>query len=131
MLAAMEATSVRFAAAARTLGDVARAAGLTVPSFRSPPRLVGVDRTLKRSMRSDGTVDAVVSVRLKDRPWVSVLADMIDGVLVANDLTGPTAGAARAVLWAAVELDAVPGERAPLDRRRPSVLGRRSRTAAA
>lgn len=104
----MEATSLRFATAARALGDVARAAGLVVPSFRSPPRLVGVDRTLKRSPRADGDVDVVVSVRIKGRPWVSVLADMIDGVLAANELTGPTAGAARAVLWAAVELDAVP-----------------------
>ena len=112
----MEATSVRFATAARTLGDVARAGGLVVPSFRSPPRLVGVDRTLKRSPRSDGTVDVVVSVRLRGRPWVSVLADMIDGVLVANELTGPTAGAARTALWAAVEHDAVPDGGA--DRRR-------------
>lgn len=104
----MEATSVRFATAARTLGDVARAGGLVVPSFRSPPRLVGVDRTLKRSSRPDGTEDVVVSVRLRGRPWVSVLADMIDGVLVANELTGPTAGAARTALWAAVEHDAVP-----------------------
>jgi len=116
----MEATSLRFATAARTLGDVARAAGLMVPSFRSPPRLVGVDRTLKRSPRADGVVDVVVSVRLKGRPWVSVLADMIDGVLVANDLTGPTAGAARTALWAAVEHDAGPDrttERRPAWRR--------------
>lgn len=110
---AMESTSLRFAAAARSLGDVARAAGLVVPSFRSPPRLVGVDRTLKRS-GPDG--DVVVSVRLKGRPWVSVLADMIDGVLVANDLTGPTAGAARTALWAAVEHDVARGASASSER---------------
>lgn len=106
----MEATSLRFAHAARTLGDVARAAGLLVPSFRSPPRLVGVDRTIKRVARpdADASFDVAVSVRIKGRPWVSVLADMIDGVLVANDLTGPTAGAARTALWAAVEHDALP-----------------------
>lgn len=127
----MEATSLRFATAARTLGDVARAGGLDVPSFRSPPRLVGVDRTLKRSVRPDGTVDVVVSVRLRGRPWVSVLADMIDGVLVANELTGPTAGAARTALWAAVEHDVAPRERAPFDRRPSPVRGRRNDTAAA
>ena len=128
MLAAMEATSIRFAHAARTLGDVARAAGLVVPSFRSPPRLVGVDRTITRMRRDDEGCDAVVSVRLKDRPWVSVLADMIDGVLVANSLTGPTAGAARTALWAAVEHDAVRGSQpAPAVGR----IGRRPRRAAA
>lgn len=105
----MEASSLRFAAAARTLAEVARAAGLVVPGFRSPPRLDGVDRSLRRHVDPSGAQSVTVSVRLKGRPWVSVLADMIDGVLVANHLTGPTAGAARTVLWAAVEADAMRG----------------------
>jgi len=50
-----------------------------------------------------------VAVRIKGRPWVSVLADMIDGVILSNSLSGPTAGAARAVMWAAVEADVVRG----------------------
>lgn len=100
----MEATSLRFAAAARTLGLVARRQGLTVPGFRSPPRLEGVERTLRR--RTDG--NATVAVRLKGRPWVAVLADMIDGVLAANQLTGAEATRVRTVLWAAVEGDAAP-----------------------
>ena len=105
----MEASSLRFAAAARTLGEVARAAGLVVPSFRSPPRLEGVDRTMKRQSDSLGVEAVTVAVRIKGRPWVSVLADMIDGVIVANSLSGPTAGAARTVMWAAVEADAMRG----------------------
>ena len=109
IVAAMEASSLRFAAAARTLGEVARAAGLVVPSFRSPPRLAGVDRTMKRQPDSLGVKAVTVAVRIKGRPWVSVLADMIDGVIVANSLSGPTAGAARTVMWAAVEADAMRG----------------------
>ena len=105
----MEASSLRFAAAARSLGEVARAAGLVVPSFRSPPRLEGVDRTMKRQVDAAGVESVIVSVRIKGRPWVSVLADMIDGVLVANALSGPTAGAARTVLWGAVEADVMRG----------------------
>ena len=105
----MEASSLRFAAAARTLGEMARAAGLVVPSFRSPPRLAGVDRTMKRQPDSLGVKAVTVAVRIKGRPWVSVLADMIDGVIVANSLSGPTAGAARTVMWAAVEADAMRG----------------------
>jgi hypothetical protein len=105
MIIGMEATSLRFAAAARTIGSVTRSAGLEVPSFRSPPRISGVERTLRR--RPDGAV--VVSVRIKGRPWVSVLADMIDGVIVTNGLDGPAAGAARTALWAAVEADVMRG----------------------
>ena len=105
----MEASSLRFAAAARTLGEVARAAGLVVPSFRSPPRLAGVDRTMKRQSDALGGEAVTVAVRIKGRPWVSVLADMIDGVIVSNSLSGPTAGAARTVMWAAVEADVVRG----------------------
>lgn len=98
----MEATSLRFSAAARTLGLVARRQGLAVPGFRSPPRLAEVDRTLRR--RADG--GATVAVRLKGRPWVAVLADMIDGVIAANSLQGAAAAAVRTRLWAAVEGDA-------------------------
>lgn len=88
------ATSVEFASAARTLTREARRQGLVGPSFRCPPRLVGVDRTLRR--RPDG---AIVSVRLRGRPWVAVLADMIEGVIVTNQLTPPQADRVRAGLW--------------------------------
>ena len=122
----MEASSLRFAAAARTLAEVARAAGLVVPGFRSPPRLDGVDRTLRRSVDPSGIESVTVSVRIKGRPWVSVLADMIDGVIVTNRLEGPTAGAARTVLWASVEADAMRGTE-PRSSTGPAGGGRRRR----
>jgi hypothetical protein len=56
---------------------------------------VGVDRTLRR--RGDG---AIVSVRLRGRPWVAVLADMIEGVVVANRLAPPDSDRLRSDLWA-------------------------------
>ena len=95
------ATTVEFAAAARTLTREARRRGLTGPSFRCPPRLVGVDRSIRR--RPDG---AVVSIRLKDRPRGAVIADMVEGVVVANGLRPPVADRVRAELWAALD-DAV------------------------
>jgi hypothetical protein len=103
MMVAMEATSLRFAAAARVLGQTARRRGLDVPSFRSPPRLQGADRSLRRHASGSTTV----SVRLKGRPWSAVVADMIDGVVAANQLTGNGADRARTALWAAVESDAM------------------------
>ncbi len=99
------ATTVDFAAAARVLTREARRRGLTGPSFRCPPRLVGVDRTIRR--RPDG---AIVSVRLRGRPWPAVLADMVEGVVVTNGLVAPHADRLRAELWEVV------GRRRPSER---------------
>jgi hypothetical protein len=59
--------------------------------------MVGVDRTVRRR---GGHV--TVSVRSRDRPWPSVVADMIEGVVVANGLVPARAGRVRADLWDAV-----------------------------
>jgi hypothetical protein len=74
-------TTLRFATAAKAIGDEARRAGLVVPGFRSPPRLVGVDRSLRR--RPGGGAPAV-AVRVAGRSIETVVADMVEGVLVAN-----------------------------------------------
>ncbi|MDJ0770929.1 MAG: hypothetical protein QNJ12_19200 [Ilumatobacter sp.] len=104
------ASTVDFAAAARMLTREARRRGLVGPSFRCPPRLVGVDRTIRR--RPEG---AIVSVRLRGRPWPAVLADMIEGVVVANGLTAPHADRLRSELWssAGVGVGAAPGPDMP------------------
>jgi hypothetical protein len=87
-------STVQFAHAARTLSREARRRGLLGPSFRSPPRLAGADRTLRR--HSGG---AVVAVRLRERPWPVVLGDMIEGVVAANGLPPPAATRLRTELW--------------------------------
>ncbi len=92
------ATTVEFASAARALTREARRRGLVAPSYRCPPRLVGVDRSIRR--RPDG---AVVSIRLKGRPRGAVIADMIEGVVVANGLRPPAADRVRTELWAALD----------------------------
>ena len=74
---------MRFAAAARAISDEARRVGLEVPGFRSPPRSP-VDRALRRR---PGATPSVV-VRLRGRPMDTVVADMVEGVLVANGATG-------------------------------------------
>lgn len=87
-------TTTRFADAARILTREARRRDLVAPGYRCPPRLVGVDRTLRR--RPAG---GVVSVRVRGRPWPAVLADMIEGIIVINDLTPPRATRVRTELW--------------------------------
>ena len=92
-----ELSSLRFAAVARELGQAARHRGMEVPAFRSPPRLPGVRRAIRREQ--DGST--TVSVMLRGRPAVAVVADMIDGMVAAAQLTEIEAGAVRDELWAA------------------------------
>jgi hypothetical protein len=44
-----------------------------------------------------------VAVLLKGRPWSAVVSDMIEGIVVANGLSGVKADRARAALWLAVD----------------------------
>jgi hypothetical protein len=98
----MQSSSLRFARAVQALARTARELGLTVPGFRSPPRLVGVQRSIRRWPGG-----ATVAVVVRDRPWAAVQADLVEGIVAANDLRGPAADAARAALWLAV--DETPG----------------------
>jgi hypothetical protein len=94
----MDATPpIRFAELARHIGAAARATGLVVPAFRTPPRHSGVLRTIRRLPGGP-----VVAVQLRSRPTVDVVLDMVEGVIVANDLTGPAADRIRATLLQAV-----------------------------
>jgi hypothetical protein len=77
----------------------ARSLDLVVPGFRSPPRLVGVQRSIKRWPAGRTTVAVVV----RGRPWAAVQSDLIEGVIAANGLESPAADRARADLWAALE----------------------------
>ncbi|HEX5365352.1 MAG TPA: hypothetical protein VFW63_01650 [Acidimicrobiales bacterium] len=94
----MAPTSLRFARLARSLAESARAQGLRAPTFRSPPRLPRVTRSIVRR-----GPQVVVAVALRDRPWPAVVADMVEGVIAANRLDGVPADHARARLWQAAE----------------------------
>jgi len=95
----MESSSaVQFAATVRTIGAAARSRGLVVPGFRTPPRVPGAERTLRR--RNDG--GATIAVVMRGRPYQAVVADLIEGVVVANALDGTEATRVRTQLWEAV-----------------------------
>lgn len=95
-------SSLRFAAAVRTLAIEARRLGLEVPGFRSPPRLAGADRSLRRRPGAS----PAVAVRLRDRPFGAIAADMVEGVVVANGLSGRRATEVRRRVLAALTADA-------------------------
>jgi hypothetical protein len=88
----------RFADACLTLTDAARRCGLDPPTFRSPPSVAGAVRTIRR--RSGGP--AVVSVAHRGRPFLAVVADLVEGVVAANGLAGADAIRVRSALWDAI-----------------------------
>ncbi len=92
--------TVQFTTAARVLAGQARRRGLLAPSYRCPPRVVGVQRTLRRSPQG-----GLVAVQVRGRPWVAVAADMIEGVVVVNRLAPPAADRLRTELWDALGLE--------------------------
>ena len=94
----MESQSlVGFAQTARALAAGARAAGLVVPAFRTPPKRADAVRTIRRLPGG-----AVVAVRVRDRTPVDVVGDMVEGVMQANDLSGEAATRMRTALLEAV-----------------------------
>lgn len=88
--------TTKFTAAARVLAQRAAELDLVVPGFRSPPRIIGVNRSLRRSRDGQG---GVVAVRLVDRPFTAAVGDMIEGVICINRLTATEADRVRTQLW--------------------------------
>ncbi len=110
-------TAVQFSETVRHVVTLARRQGLRPPVFRSPPRLDGVDRSIRR--RPNGTV--VVAVRRAGRPLAAIQSDVIDGVVAANGLTGGAADKFRHAAWerlvGTTDVATPPGRQGP---RRPA-----------
>lgn len=90
--------SPRFWELARRVVSEAQRHGLVVPGFRTPPRLPGALRTVRRHPGG-----ALVAVAWRDRPPAAVLADLVDGLVLVNGLAGPEAAAWRRRLWAGLQ----------------------------
>ena len=117
MMPVMEPTSLRFAPP-RPLARRGRPGpGLRAPTFRSPPRIPDVTRSIVRRGPA-----VTVAVALRDRPWPAVVADMVEGVVAArtaSPASGPTTCARGCGRWPPR------GESGPRDSGR--VSGRRRR----
>ncbi len=92
------AASYRLAEAAQRLSSAARRHGWVAPGFRSPPGVLGVNRTIRRDRRGG----AVVAVAVRDRRWTDVQNDLVEGVIAANRLRAEEAARCRALLWEAL-----------------------------
>jgi hypothetical protein len=93
------ATALDFAEAVRAVVDLSRRGGLVAPVFRSPPRDVRADRTIRRR----GQRPPVVAIRRLGRPLPAVQADVIEAVVVANSLDCERADRFRRAAWATLE----------------------------
>ena len=93
-----ELNSVGFAAVARRLGDTSRSHGHSVPAFRSPPRSPELNRSIRRER--DGS--ATISVRLRHRPGVAVIADMVEGLVKVAEVDGPAEAKLRDDAWRSI-----------------------------
>ncbi|HVV36294.1 MAG TPA: hypothetical protein VHC63_06790 [Acidimicrobiales bacterium] len=80
-------SGTEFAQVVRQLMHATAGAGMRAPAFKSPPRLPEAQRTI-RWLAPD---KAIVAVRRANRPSDAVVADMIEGVVRANRLSGSEA----------------------------------------
>lgn len=90
--------SLLFSTLARSLGVEVRRHGLVLPSFSTPPRVAGARRTIRR-LPGGGFM---VSVSVRGRGAEEVLADLVEGVIVANGLSGREADGWRLALQSAL-----------------------------
>ncbi|NNF53817.1 MAG: hypothetical protein HKN03_05165 [Acidimicrobiales bacterium] len=109
-----QANAMSFAAIGRVLTDQALTLGVSAPSFRSPPRIPGVRRSVTRNR--DGSI--TVSVIVSRRPLSAVVADMIDGIVLTSGLKADEARSLYDKLWTTSHRwllgDALPARAAPL-----------------
>ena len=92
-------SAAQFSECVRVIVTLARRRGLRPPTFRSPPRIDGVDRSIQR--RRNGSV--LVAIRREDRPFAAIQGDVIEGVVAANQLQGEPADRFRRAAWTALE----------------------------
>lgn len=76
-----ESYSINFLKVIRTLERIAGQRGFVAPSFRCPPPSAKFQRSLKK-LKDD---KVVVSIVVRDRPWLAVLADIVEGFVIANN----------------------------------------------
>lgn len=77
----------------RALTKAARALDLTAPAWRTLPSNDDRERAIRRTAAGD-----TVLVRLTGRPRSVVIADMVEGIIASNHLTGEPAARARRIL---------------------------------
>jgi len=79
-----ESYSLKFVKVVRTLERIADQRGFTAPAFRCPPPSAKFQRSIKKL--DDNKV--TISIVIRERPWLAVLADIVEGFVIVNKLSG-------------------------------------------
>ena len=88
-----ESVSIQFSITVRTLGRIANQLGYVTPQFRCPPPSAQYQRSVRRNHD-----DLSISIVIRGRPWLAVLADIVEGFVIANAKSGQDSEI-RNILW--------------------------------
>ena len=88
-----ESVSIQFSRTIRTLGRIANQLGYVTPQFRCPPPSAQYQRSIRRNKD-----DLSISIVIRGRPWLAVLADIVEGFVIANAKSGQDSEI-RNILW--------------------------------
>ena len=97
-----ESISIQFSIAVRTLGRIADQLGYRIPQFRCPPP----SAKYQRSVRKTGEENLSISIVIRGRPWLAILADIVEGVVIANTQSGQDSEL-RNILWDCISTNAL------------------------
>ena len=97
-----ESISIQFSIAVRTLGRIADRLGYRIPQFRCPPP----SAKYQRSVRKTGDENLSISIVIRGRPWLAILADIVEGFVIANTQSGQDSEI-RNILWDCISTNAL------------------------
>ena len=97
-----ESISIKFSIAVRTLGRIADQLGYRIPQFRCPPP----SAKYQRSVRKTGDENLSISIVIRGRPWLAILADIVEGFVIANIQSGQDSEI-RNILWDCISTNAL------------------------
>ena len=97
-----ESISIQFSIAVRTLGRIADQLGYRIPKFRCP----NPSAKYQRSGRKTGDENLSISIVIRGRPWLAILADIVEGFVIANTQSGQDSEI-RNILWDCISTNAL------------------------
>ena len=97
-----ESISIQFSIAVRTLGRIADQLGYRIPQVRGPPP----SAKYQRSVRKTGDENLSISIVIRGRPWLAILADIVEGFVIANTQSGQDSEI-RNILWDCISTNAL------------------------
>ena len=97
-----ESISIQVTKADRTLGRIADQLGYRIPPFRCPPP----SAKYQRSVRKTGEENLSISIVIRGRPWLAILADIVEWFVIAKTQSWQDSEI-RNILWNCISTNAL------------------------